>query len=114
MIERTLENNERLDCYGLLLSDRQRAVMEDYFLYDLSLMEIAEKYNVTKQAISDTIRRSEHHLDTLEHALGLVKRTHDMERWKEEMGELIEELRHVHKCQELAQRLQEKLEEVSL
>lgn len=88
--------------------------MEDYFLYDLSLMEIAEKYNVTKQAISDTIRRSEHHLDTLEHALGLVKRTHDMERWKEEMGELIEELRHVHKCQELAQRLQEKLEEVSL
>ncbi|MDO5713217.1 MAG: sigma factor-like helix-turn-helix DNA-binding protein [Tissierellia bacterium] len=77
MLERTLDNNERLAIYGSLLSERQRQVMIEYFWYDLSLNEIAEKMNISKQAVSDNIKRAELHLEEMENVLQLIsKREH--------------------------------------
>lgn len=74
MLERTLDNNERLAIYGPLLSDRQRQVMTEYFWYDLSLNEIAEKMSISKQAVSDNIKRGEQHLEEMEKVLHLVEK----------------------------------------
>ncbi|PKC51704.1 SRP54-domain-containing protein, partial [Rhizophagus irregularis] len=49
-----------------LLTDKQRSYMELYYLDDLSLGEIAESYEVSRQAVYDNIRRTEAMLEEYE------------------------------------------------
>ncbi len=60
------------DFYGQLLTDRQKDFMELYYGQDLSLGEIAEEFNVTRQAVHDTLKRAEQLLSEYEEKLGLV------------------------------------------
>ncbi len=64
------------DAYGPLLTDTQREMCELYFLCDLSLSEIAEQKGVSKQAVSDTLKKSRELLDLYEEKLH-VKRDSD-------------------------------------
>ena len=48
-----------LDVYGPFLSEKQRAVAEHYYFDDLSLSEIAENENISRQAVRDIIRRTQ-------------------------------------------------------
>lgn len=57
------------DCYGKLLTERQRSCMERYFYEDLSLAEISEELNVSRQAIHDMLKRSEQLLEKYEKKL---------------------------------------------
>ena len=54
------------DAYGALLTDTQREICEKYYLYDLSLSEIAEEKGVSKQAVSDALKTSRELLDFYE------------------------------------------------
>ncbi len=63
-----------IDIYGELLTDKQRAVMTDYYFNDCSLNEIAEEYGITRQAVQDMIKRTERLLDKYEQKLMLVDR----------------------------------------
>ena len=45
--------------YGELLTENQRAVIEDYFGLDLSLGEIAEMKGISRQAVKDTLAKGE-------------------------------------------------------
>ncbi|MCL5289555.1 MAG: YlxM family DNA-binding protein [Bacillota bacterium] len=60
------------DFYGSLLTERQRNFIELYYGDDLSLGEIAEQFNVTRQAVHDTLKRAEQTLGTYEEKLALV------------------------------------------
>ena len=70
-----------LDCYGALLTGRQRALMRLHFDEDLSLAEIAEREHVSRQAVRDALVRAEAQLDDYETKLGLLAR--DMELTKQ-------------------------------
>jgi len=48
-----------LDCYGDLLTEHQRNVMELYYCEDLSLAEIGEPMGITRQAVRSIIKRTE-------------------------------------------------------
>ncbi len=63
-----------LDCYGELLTERQRDIAEMYFNEDLSLTEIAETRGITRQAVRDSIRHSEQTLLETEQKLGMAER----------------------------------------
>ena len=66
------------DAYGALLTETQREMCEQYYLYDLSLSEIAEEKGVTKQSVSDTLKKSRELLDYYEdklHHSALMKKT---------------------------------------
>lgn len=63
-----------LDCYGELLTERQRDVAELYFNEDLSLTEIAETRGITRQAVRDSIRHSQQTLLETEEKLGMAER----------------------------------------
>jgi len=63
-----------LDFYGGILNDRQREVLTLYYDDDLSLAEIAEITNISRQGVHDLIKRGEVKLTDAENALGLAER----------------------------------------
>ena len=66
------------DFYGDVLTDRQKEFYDLYYNEDLSLGEIAENYNITRQGVRDVIVRAEAILTDLEDKTGLIKRFHTM------------------------------------
>lgn len=62
------------DFYGSLLTARQQNFIELYYGDDLSLGEIAEQFDVTRQAVHDTLKRAEQTLTNYEEKLGLVQK----------------------------------------
>ena len=43
--------NELYDLYGELLTDKQRSYFEDYYFNNLSFSEMAENYDVSRNAV---------------------------------------------------------------
>lgn len=62
------------DFYGSLLTEKQREYFELYYFNDLSLNEIAQNYNVSRQGVFDNIHRSLEFLKQCEEKLGLVEK----------------------------------------
>ena len=67
-----------LDCYGDLLTEHQRSVMELYYCEDLSLAEIGEPMGITRQAVRSLIKRTESILENYEDKLGFAQRLSKM------------------------------------
>lgn len=63
-----------LDAYGRLLRERRRKLLELYYHRDLSLAEIADQLEITRQAVFDSVHRSVDELQRLEGSLRLVAR----------------------------------------
>ena len=60
-----------LSLYGGLLTERQRQAMELHYSFDLSLTEIAEQMEISRQGVHDLIQRSEQQLSGMEEAVGM-------------------------------------------
>ncbi len=60
------------DFYGVLLTDKQREVMELYHEENYSIVEIARELKVSKQAIYDNLKKSDKILREYEAKLGLM------------------------------------------
>ncbi len=85
MLEQDFEQRMRLgrlfDMYGGLLTEKQQQCLRFYFYDDLSLTEIAEEMEVSRQAVHDLLKRVEQTLERNEKKLGLLARdTRDEER----------------------------------
>ncbi len=63
-----------LDFYGNLLSEKMLNIMELYYMDDLSLSEIAQQTNLTRQGVRDYIVRGERELLKLEESLKLYEK----------------------------------------
>lgn len=57
--------------YKNLLTEKQCSYFEEYYLYDCSLSEIAENYNVSRNACFDAIKKCENLLEDYESKLHL-------------------------------------------
>lgn len=60
------------DLYGSLLTEKQKKCMELYFYNDLSLSEVAEELEVSRQAVNDLLRRVEDLLEKYDAKLNLL------------------------------------------
>ena len=67
-----------LDCYGDLLTEHQRSIMELYYCEDLSLAEIGQPLDITRQAVRSIIKRTEEILLNYEEKLGFAERLGQM------------------------------------
>ena len=75
--------------YGKLLTEKQYEFIDDYYNNDLSLSEIAENNNITRQAVRDIIKKGEKKLFEYEEKLEFMKRTLNQEkRIKKALSEL--------------------------
>lgn len=72
MAEKNLLLGSLNDVYGEFLSDKQRRIISAYYDEDLSLAEIAENENITRQAVLDLIKRASAKLNGLEKKYGYL------------------------------------------
>lgn len=73
-MDKTIYYNNLYDYYGSLLTDKQREYFEDYYFNDLSLAEIAEKLNVSRNAAHGQIKNVIEKLDYYEENLKLYEK----------------------------------------
>lgn len=69
-----------LDVYGKTLNKRQLDVMAAYYNEDLSLSEIADNMQISKQGVRDIIKRAEAHLMQLEMQLLFIEKARSREK----------------------------------
>lgn len=79
-----------LDVYGQLLTEKQRFAIDMYYNEDLSLAEIADEIDISRQGIRDSIKQGEKHLAEYERQLGVVKRFRNISSYLEELNSLID------------------------
>lgn len=72
-LEKTVRMNILFSFYRELLTVKQAQYMSDYYEEDYTLAEIAANNNVSRQAIYDSIRRTEEILIDYEDKLRLVE-----------------------------------------
>ena len=86
-----------LDFYGPFLSEKQRNLLHHYYNEDLSLSEIAENEQITRQGVRDLIKRGELQLKRYEQECGWcenilsLQSILDSDKTNEEKLELIKE-----------------------
>lgn len=74
-----------LEIYGKLLTEKQYQMLEDYYNHDLSLSEIAENQNITRQAVRDNIKKGENKLFELEEKLQIMEKMMKQEKLLQEV-----------------------------
>ena len=94
-----MENNIYLcalyDCYSKLLTDKQRLYFEDYYFNNLSLSEMSENYNVSRNAVHKQIKDVVMKLEEFEEKLKINEKNNKLlniktdERIKKEIERII-------------------------
>ena len=79
-MEKNVEISMLCQLYGKLLTEKQYEFIDDYFNNDLSLSEIAENNNITRQAVRDIIKKGEKKLFEYEEKLLFMKRMLNQEK----------------------------------
>lgn len=107
------------DFYGDLLTQRQKEFYDLYYNEDLSLAEIAENYEITRQGVRDIVVRAEKTLEEIEEKTGLIRRYHQTRAATAELTEvwqhiqtLNQEKLHSMELDALSQRMHKALEEL--
>ncbi|MBQ6860467.1 MAG: DNA-binding protein [Clostridia bacterium] len=62
-----------LEMYGKLLTERQADIVDLYYNQNLSLAEIGEEFNITKQGVRKGLVEGENKLIDVEEKLGFLK-----------------------------------------
>lgn len=79
------------DYYGDLLTDKQQLYFEDYYFNNLSLQEIAINYNISRNAVYNSLKEIEKKLLHYEEILKLYKKS---KKIKELIKDLPEDVKN--------------------
>jgi len=74
MIEKKIRLGNLYAFYGNLLTEKQQEILKLYCIHDLSLGEISENLNISRQAVYDTLKRAENTLEDYEEKLNLLSK----------------------------------------
>ena len=66
--------NNLFDVYGTLLTEKEQVTFKDYYQEDLSLSEIAEELDVSRNAVYDNLKRAVNALEDYEKKLHLLEK----------------------------------------
>lgn len=78
------------DLYGNLLTEKQQQYFEDYYFSNLTLAEISENLNISRNAVHKQIKEAEDKLDYYENILQIYERNKQI---KEILKQLDQESR---------------------
>jgi predicted DNA-binding protein YlxM (UPF0122 family) len=108
-VDRRYRFNQLLDFYGALLTDHAREFMRLRLEEDMSLQEIAESFGISRQAVHDSVSRSEKQLEEFEEKLSLVKRFDEM---RQSLLSCEEELKTARQALDRAEELFDKIRQM--
>jgi predicted DNA-binding protein YlxM (UPF0122 family) len=80
------------DLYSPLLTETQREITDLYFNYDLSLGEIAEQKEVSRQSISDCLQKCRKQLEKYEEKLGFEKALSELQKEVESLQKQLDKV----------------------
>ena len=83
-MENVLYLTELYDYYANLFTDKQKSYFEDYYFDNLTMEEIAENNNVSKNAISKTLVEVKEKLIEYESNLHLYEKRKEIEKLLDE------------------------------
>ncbi len=89
-LEKTIRMNILFSFYRELLTDKQIQYMADYYEEDYTLAEIAANHGVSRQAIYDSIKRTEESLKDYEVKLELVQEFEERKKVLEQIREYFD------------------------
>ncbi len=79
-MEKKVEISMLWQIYGKMLTEKQSEYIDYYYNKDLSLSEIAENNEITRQAVRDIIKKGERKLFEFEEKLLFMKKTINQEK----------------------------------
>ena len=92
MFEKNMRIAYLLDVYGEVLDEHTRNIMKAYYEDDLSLSEIAEDENISRQGVRHIIKKGEEQLDFLDQKLMLTDLFSKIEEHTEELMKISSEI----------------------
>ena len=84
-MEKDLTLTELFDLYGGLLTERQRELFSSYYVYDLSLAEIAEPEGKTRQNVYEQVKKVKEKLIGYENVLHLKEKNDNLKTLAKEI-----------------------------
>ncbi len=79
-MDKKVEISILIEIYGKLLTEKQLDILDSYYNLDLSLSEIGENNNITRQAVRDIIKKGERKLFEFEEKLQIMKKMQKQEK----------------------------------
>ncbi len=73
-IDKIVNRDLLFDFYGDLLTEHQKRIFEAVVFDDRSVSEVAREEGISRQGISDLIRRAQEQMASYEEKLGLVRK----------------------------------------
>ena len=73
-LEESLRITSLIDTYGKLLTTKQFEIVSSYYYDNLTLSEIGDNYNISRQAVNDCINQSVKALESYEEKLQLLSK----------------------------------------
>ena len=101
-MEKKVEISMLWEIYGKLLTKKQNEFIDDYYNNDLSLSEIAENNEITRQAVRDIIKKGEKKLFEYEEKLGTMKRMLSQEKKIEKILSELTKIQNNYSDKEIA------------
>lgn len=89
-IDKFVYFNKLYSTYKEVLTKKQKEVLELYLEEDFSLGEISEELSISRQAVHDSVKRSEQVLNDFEQKLGILKRERQIRSQVEEIRKVID------------------------
>lgn len=87
-MDKILEKNLLYDFYGELLTDHQKTIYEEAVYNDLSLSELSEAYNISRQGVHDLLKRCDKILEDYENKLHLIEKFEKIKDANEEIKQI--------------------------
>ena len=102
------------EIYGKLLTQKQNEILDDYYNQDLSLSEIAENNQITRQAVRDILKKAEKKLDEYEQKLRLMRKEEEQKREIQKiLAELSEQKEKTNpETKKMLEKIEKKLKEL--
>ena len=91
-MDKKVEVSILIEIYRNLLTEKQLDILDSYYNLDLSLSEIAENNEITRQAVRDIIKKGEKKLFEFEEKLQIMKK---MQKQEKQISIILSELTQI-------------------
>ena len=78
-LQKSIRVNKLIDFYGDLLTSHQKEILSLYYQMDLSLSEISEQLDISRNGVYDALKKGVNILEKYEEKLHLISKDEELE-----------------------------------